>query len=749
MNQFAVLLLSAAAVALAPVTHGSMRVDQSTQTGHRRHLQPKDDTTTNTLGGLQFTSRAAGGATRPSRPPMVGTLTAMMVRVTDKNGRGPVYNSSTLHDELFGELSLGTQMAACSHDQLDIEPYQGTLPSGVQVTNGIVELTDSNLDSMNSTYKSMKSDLWDAANAAFGGEDFKLEFDLLLFCLPSVGGWIAFANGRNSWYNGKACTSTKAQMHEIGHNLGFGHSGVEGNEYGDRVGVMGSMDSQDRTCFNPHKNFFLPWYTDQNNSTKPLDGNGTRDFLLNGVANYGDDPLATISLRLQTPSSQPYDYYVGFNRKSGVNAGSLTDPNMVTVVRAEKDSTQISIKIASLVPGSAYEIEDFDGIGNSATVLFLALTDGKDAIVRIFDGPLPPANAFDNCTTNLADLIPLTVLINTDNYPEDVSWSIRDAVTGAGVGSGGNYQEKGVGYEETVCISKSSIDKIYTFIINDNYGDGLCCQQVGSIDPTFKPGFKVTNAGTVYVDKLGVELQYGLENDPNPGDNPKDPFTYNITIAGAPTEAPTEAPTQDLTEAPTQNPTEAPTQNPTEAPNQDPTKAPTQDPTEAPTQNPTEASTQDPTEAPAQNPTEAPTQNPTEAPTQDPTEAPTKNPTEAPTKDPTEAPTKNPTEAPTKDPTEAPTKNPTEAPTKEPTQDPTEAPTKEPTQAPTVPTDAPTQAPTKLACFKGCNGNNPKGCDWVGKNPKKLEKRCKKKAKNMGQPKPRAEDLCSVCKNAI
>merc|ERR1712238_262997 len=269
-----------------------------------------------------------------------------------------------------------------------------------------------------------------------------------------------------------------------------------------------------------------------------------------------------------------------------------------------------------------------------------------DAIVRIFDGPLPPANDFDNCTTNVADLIPLTVLINMDNYPEDVSWSIRDAVTGVGVGSGGNYPATPFrSYEETVCISKSSIDKIYTFIINDMYDDGLCCR-FGSSDPTIKPGFKITNAKTVYVDKLGVELEYG---NPNP-ESKKDPFTYNITIAGAPIEAPTEAP--------------------------------------------------------AQNPTEAPTKNPTEAPTQ----------------------------------------NPTEAPTKEPTQDPTEAPTKEPTQAPTVPTDAPTQTPTKLVCFKKCNGNNPKGCDWIAKNP---EKRCRKKAKNMGRPKPRAEDLCSVCKNAI
>ena len=461
-------------------------------------------------------------------------------------------------------------------------------------------------------------------------------------------------------------------MHEIGHNLGFGHSGLEGAltanelEYGDKVGVMGSSSGkdQDRMCFNPHKNFYLPWYTDQNNSIDPLDGDGTHDLLLHGVADYGDDPLAIISLKLQTPSSQSKDYFVGFNRKSGVNADTKNDPNLVTVVRAEKDSMGKSRKVASLPPGSAYEIKDFDGNGSTVTVLFLALADGKDATVRIFDGPLPPPNEPDDCLTKLS------VLINVDKYPEDVSWSVIDASTGLAVGSGGNYphgsdEYRYISYEESVCIPKSSIEKTYNFIVVDNYGDGLCCQQGYGPDKTFRPGYKVTDAfdGTVYVDRLGLDQEYNT-------------LTHPIEIAGAPTEAPTEAPTQD----------------------------------------------------------------------------PTKNPTKEPTQAPTVAPTKAPTEAPTQDPTKNPTKEPTRAPTVAPTKDPTEAPTKGLGNG--VPTDAPTTTesvnctPTPNVCFKGCNGNKPKGCHWVGKKPGKpwtkggKGNRCRRKAKNMGEPKLRAEYFC-------
>ncbi len=62
--------------------------------------------------------------------------------------------------------------------------------------------------------------------------------------------------------------------------------------------------------------------------------------------------------------------------------------------------------------------------------------------------------------------------ITFDNYPEETSWSIVNA-SGATVASGGTYasQADGSTLSGSVCLA----DGCYDFIINDAYGDGICC----------------------------------------------------------------------------------------------------------------------------------------------------------------------------------------------------------------------------------------------------------------------------------
>ena len=72
------------------------------------------------------------------------------------------------------------------------------------------------------------------------------------------------------------------------------------------------------------------------------------------------------------------------------------------------------------------------------------------------------------CTEN-----EIVVSITFDDYPEETSWAILDN-TGATVASGGTYADQGDG--TTLDIEACLPDGCYDFVINDTFGDGICCQ---------------------------------------------------------------------------------------------------------------------------------------------------------------------------------------------------------------------------------------------------------------------------------
>jgi hypothetical protein len=66
----------------------------------------------------------------------------------------------------------------------------------------------------------------------------------------------------------------------------------------------------------------------------------------------------------------------------------------------------------------------------------------------------------------------VTVTITLDNYPEETSWSIVNS-SGTTVASGGTYGSQPDG--STINVTNCLPDGCYDFIINDAYGDGICC----------------------------------------------------------------------------------------------------------------------------------------------------------------------------------------------------------------------------------------------------------------------------------
>ena len=101
-------------------------------------------------------------------------------------------------------------------------------------------------------------------------------------------------------------------MHDVGHNLGLGHSNEGAEEYGDESCIMGSGFSEEDgalICNNGAKSWQLGWYAPRNHIYNVADGiwNGR----LIGAVNYGNGNDITSKVILKLPSS--IDYYVLFN----------------------------------------------------------------------------------------------------------------------------------------------------------------------------------------------------------------------------------------------------------------------------------------------------------------------------------------------------------------------------------------------------------------------------------------------------
>ncbi|NMM47708.1 S8 family serine peptidase [Marinigracilibium pacificum] len=75
-------------------------------------------------------------------------------------------------------------------------------------------------------------------------------------------------------------------------------------------------------------------------------------------------------------------------------------------------------------------------------------------------GPPPPPTCEDT---------EVTLTLTTDRYGSETSWTLTDA-SGATIDSGSGYGNNQT-YTEKFCL----VDGVYTFTINDSYGDGICC----------------------------------------------------------------------------------------------------------------------------------------------------------------------------------------------------------------------------------------------------------------------------------
>lgn len=159
-------------------------------------------------------------------------------------------------------------------------------------------------------------------------------------------------------------------------------------------GYSYDADDAPNMCFNPAKNYQLGWYKEQVESVNPLTNilakkdDNSRSFVLNGVEDYQfgrngfNDNL--ISLRLKQQNSED-DYYIGFNRKTGMNIGTVEDADRVIIIKKTSGPNQYgqSWKVSRLSINDTYTIKNFGNSSFNVNVKLTSIVGKKDATIKV------------------------------------------------------------------------------------------------------------------------------------------------------------------------------------------------------------------------------------------------------------------------------------------------------------------------------------------------------------------------------
>ena len=203
-----------------------------------------------------------------------GTLSVLVIKVIDSRGAQLSATNAQLVNDIFeDQYCLKTGYASCSNNQLIIEPAanRNTLQGTVGVRNGITSITlNIAADVANDNNKELEKAAEAQVQREYG--NVRLQYDLVMFCLPRTGKYVAYAyiNRWLSVYNGSWCQRVSTQMHEVGHNLGFAHSNQNGIAYAGTYNILFIFDSEERFSASLLSCFSFCFFHDEFFSYMPL-----------------------------------------------------------------------------------------------------------------------------------------------------------------------------------------------------------------------------------------------------------------------------------------------------------------------------------------------------------------------------------------------------------------------------------------------------------------------------------------------
>jgi len=265
-----------------------------------------------------------------------------VIRVSDTYNHSPDITAAQISDSIFGTsgapLNMAFRYQACSGNKVNFSAANGSGFSG-----GVMELELTlNIDNL------LSDDVEDHVTDELFKNSFNPStYTNVMYVLPKEVNFegaaaYGYVNGRLSVFSNHYVSKQYVLMHEIGHNFGHYHSGVEGiSAYGDTTGMMGTQaNDMPRACFNAAKSWWFSWYSDRHTEVTPTSGSVILNMLsiddyLNGQATSEDQ--YTIS---RITGTNEDDLFVMYNRAEGINYQVAGHRDQVTIVRQNGHESQ-------------------------------------------------------------------------------------------------------------------------------------------------------------------------------------------------------------------------------------------------------------------------------------------------------------------------------------------------------------------------------------------------------------------------
>jgi hypothetical protein len=209
-----------------------------------------------------------------------------------------------------------------------------------------------------------------------------------------------------------------------------------------------------------------------------IGGTGAKDNCLvqeiTGQSDYNVNNNQIILVKMNRSTGR--DLFLMYNKKTGINSGTMEGGDQVTVVEADGEGTDNgeSWLVAKLGAGQVYTASNYTVAGKDLVITVLSI--GTTANVRIeYDGLCTNTMAPTPAPCPDPNQKQVTIQIKTDGYPSETSWTLKkfgSCVGQTDINLSGSYTSANT-YQTPFqrCVAKGQ----YQFIISDSYGDGMCC----------------------------------------------------------------------------------------------------------------------------------------------------------------------------------------------------------------------------------------------------------------------------------